>query len=467
MVAPGSAAILGQAFFTSPLSFSLSYQPTTFHNLSQSVASSHPTVTTTAPLTEPELVTSPLTPTESPAAQPEQPKWPGWSGYIVYRIIVPATKVSCIIGRKGEAVKKLCAETRARVNVLHGPVITSAHRIVLVSSKEEVDAVLSPAMVAVMRLSRRINELPEGDEDDIETSPVSCCVRLLVPSGQAYSLIGRQGLTVKSMQEASGAAIQVFSRDEVPACNIDSDGWPGCNVYRLIVPLMKVGSIIGKKGETVKKLCVETGARVNVLPGLVTCPHRVVVISGKEDPDAALSPAMVAVMRLSKQVIGLPEGDEDDIKSSGAAAVNCCVRLLVPSGQAFSLIGRQGARIRPMQEASGSAIRVLSSAEVPTYVIDPDEKVVELEGEAINVLKALKYVAGHLRNFLVDHSVLPLFEKNTDNADKMTLNPTTQAGSDGCEYSDLSDYEDTAATGCERVILCLLFSCTSPVIFFL
>ena len=43
---------------------------------------------------------------------------------------MPATKVCCIIGRKGEAVKKLCAETRARVNVLHGPVITSAHRIV-------------------------------------------------------------------------------------------------------------------------------------------------------------------------------------------------------------------------------------------------------------------------------------------------------------------------------------------------
>ena len=56
--------------------------------------------------------------------------------------------------------------------------------------------------------------------------------------------------------------------------------------------------------------------------------------------------------------------------------------------------------------------KVLWIAEVPTYVIDPDEKVVELEGEAINVLKALKYVVGHLRNFLVDHSVLPLFEKN-------------------------------------------------------
>ena len=64
---------------------------------------------------------------------------------------------------------------------------------------------------------------------------------------------------------------------------------------------------------------------------------------------------------------------------------------------------------------------------------------------------------------------MPLYKliQQTDNADKMMLNPTTQAGSDGCEYSDLSDYEDTAATGCERVILCLLFLCTFPVIFFL
>nr|XP_017245641.1 PREDICTED: RNA-binding KH domain-containing protein PEPPER-like [Daucus carota subsp. sativus] len=265
--------------------------------------------------------------------------------------------------------------------------------------------------------------------------------------------------TTKPQLDASAAITPSQAPEAQPNEQPKWPGWPGCNVYRLIVPLMKVGSIIGKKGETVKKLWVETGARVNVLPGLVTCPHRVVVISGKEDPDAALSPAMVAVMRLSKQVIGLPEGDEDDIKSSGAAGVNCCVRLLVSSGQGFSLIGRQGARIRPMQEASGAAIRVLSSAEVPTYVIDPDEKVVELEGEAINVLKALKSVVGHLRKFLVDHSVLPLFEKNvslplytsrqTDNADKMMLNPTTQAGLDGSEYS-LSVKRDASFVDIER-----------------
>lgn len=35
-----------------------------------------------------------------------------------------------------------------------------------------------------------------------------------------------------------------------------------------------------------------------------------------------------------------------------------------------------------------------------------------MQGEAVKVIKALESVVGHLRKFLVDHSVLPLFEKN-------------------------------------------------------
>jgi poly(rC)-binding protein 2/3/4 len=36
---------------------------------------------------------------------------------------------------------------------------------------------------------------------------------------------------------------------------------------------------------------------------------------------------------------------------------------------------------------------------------------VELQGETLKVLKGLEAVVGHLRKFLVDQSVLPLFEK--------------------------------------------------------
>lgn len=55
------------------------------------------------------------------------------------------------------------------------------------------------------------------------------------------------------------------------AVNNDSEkkwpGWPGENVFRLLVPVQKVGSIIGRKGEYIKKTCEETKARIKVLDG--------------------------------------------------------------------------------------------------------------------------------------------------------------------------------------------------------
>ncbi|KAG6513872.1 hypothetical protein ZIOFF_024209 [Zingiber officinale] len=51
-------------------------------------------------------------------------KWPGWPGDNVFRLIVPLLKVGSIIGRKGELIKKLCEETRARVRVLEAPIDT-------------------------------------------------------------------------------------------------------------------------------------------------------------------------------------------------------------------------------------------------------------------------------------------------------------------------------------------------------
>lgn len=49
--------------------------------------------------------------------------------------------------------------------------------------------------------------------------------------------------------------------------------------------------------------------------------------------------------------------------------------------------------------------------ELPFYAT-ADERIVEIQGESLKVLKALESVVGHLRKFLVDHSVLPLFEKS-------------------------------------------------------
>ncbi|XP_061361642.1 RNA-binding KH domain-containing protein PEPPER-like [Gastrolobium bilobum] len=187
-------------------------------------------------------------------------------------------------------------------------------------------------------------------------------------------------------------------------------GWPGHCVFRLIVPVLKVGSIIGRKGELIKKICEDTRARIRVLDGAVGTPDRIVLITGKEEPEAPLSPAMDALIRIFKRVWGLSETNDEN-KTSGAAGVTyCSIRLLVASTQAINLIGKQGSLIKSIQENTGASVRVLTGDELPFYAA-ADERIVELQGEALKVFKALEAVIGHLRKFLVDHSVLPLFEK--------------------------------------------------------
>jgi hypothetical protein len=59
-------------------------------------------------------------------------KWPGWPGENVFRMLVPAQKVGSIIGRKGEFIKKITEETRARVKILDGPQGTSERAVSIV-----------------------------------------------------------------------------------------------------------------------------------------------------------------------------------------------------------------------------------------------------------------------------------------------------------------------------------------------
>ncbi|KAI0500286.1 hypothetical protein KFK09_018498 [Dendrobium nobile] len=184
-------------------------------------------------------------------------------------------------------------------------------------------------------------------------------------------------------------------------------GWPGESVFRLVVPLMKVGSIIGRKGEHIKKICEETRARVRVLEGIIGTNERIVLISAKEEQDAEISPAMDAVLRVFKRVNDISDGAGDGADQASAAA---SIGLLVASSQALNLIGKQGTTIKSIQEGTTATIRVLSGDELPHYAT-AGERIVEITGEYQKVLKALEAVVGHLRKFLVHHSVLPLFEK--------------------------------------------------------
>ncbi|CAN6298520.1 unnamed protein product [Urochloa humidicola] len=182
-------------------------------------------------------------------------------------------------------------------------------------------------------------------------------------------------------------------------------GWPGESVFRILVPAQKVGAIIGRKGEFIKKMCEESKARIKILDGPPGIPERAVMISAKDEPDAPVSPAMDGLLRVHKRITDSSEGESGQPQRSAGNVGP--TRLLVPASQAGSLIGKQGATIKSIQDSSKSVVRIVEN--VPPVALN-DDRVVEIQGEPLGVHKAVELIASHLRKFLVDRSVLPLFE---------------------------------------------------------
>jgi poly(rC)-binding protein 3/4 len=79
-------------------------------------------------------------------------------------------------------------------------------------------------------------------------------------------------VTAAEVGEESDAA----AMEEVAAAAKRWPGWPGDSVFRLVVPVLKVGSIIGRKGELIKRLVEGTKARVRILEGPVGATERIV-----------------------------------------------------------------------------------------------------------------------------------------------------------------------------------------------
>ncbi|KAL6968228.1 hypothetical protein U1Q18_034029 [Sarracenia purpurea var. burkii] len=211
-----------------------------------------------------------------------------------------------------------------------------------------------------------------------------------------------------------GAIPENPNHPEIQGTNNDSGGvgekkwpgWPGENVFRLLVPVQKVGAIIGRKGEFIKKICEETKARIKILDGPPGTTERAVMISAKEEPDVPIAPAMEGLLRVHKRIVDV---DSVPANASFGAGGIVCTRLLVAATQAGFLIGKQGATIKSIQDASSCVVRVLGRENLPPFAL-VDDNVVEVQGEPIGVHNAVELIATHLRKFLVDRTVISLFE---------------------------------------------------------
>lgn len=153
----------------------------------------------------------------------------------VYRYLCPVRKIGSIIGRGGEIVKQLRAETKAKIRI--GETVPGCdERVVTIYSVadesndlEDSGEFVCPAHDALIRIHQRViaEDLRgrEGEDEDVdmekEDSQVSA--KLLVPSDQIGCVIGKGGQIVQNIRSETGAQIRILKDERLPLCALNSD----------------------------------------------------------------------------------------------------------------------------------------------------------------------------------------------------------------------------------------------------
>ncbi|XP_069081580.1 poly(rC)-binding protein 3 isoform X5 [Pleurodeles waltl] len=154
----------------------------------------------------------------------------------------------------------------------------------------------------------------------------------------------------------------------------------GLNVtltIRLLMHGKEVGSIIGKKGETVKKMREESGARINISEG--NCPERIVTITGPTD--AIFKAFAMIAYRFEEDIINSMSN------STATSKPPVTLRLVVPASQCGSLIGKGGSKIKEIRESTGAQVQVAGD-----MLPNSTERAVTISGTPDAIIQCVKQI---------------------------------------------------------------------------
>ncbi|XP_077369552.1 poly(rC)-binding protein 4 [Festucalex cinctus] len=156
------------------------------------------------------------------------------------------------------------------------------------------------------------------------------------------------------------------------------DGGLGVTLtLRLLMHGKEVGSIIGKKGETVKRIREESSARVNISEG--SCPERIITITGSTE----------SVFRAFTMITYKLEEDLTALVANGTISSKppVTLRLVIPASQCGSLIGKGGAKIKEIRESTGAQIQVAGD-----LLPNSTERGVTISGNQDSVIQCVKLI---------------------------------------------------------------------------
>lgn len=260
----------------------------------------------------------------------------------VYRYLCPVRRIGSIIGKGGEIVKQLRAETQSKIRICDSTPGCDERVVTIYSSSEETNSLedtgelVSPAQDALFKVHDRV--IAEEPEDDRFEEFQVVTVRMLVPSDQIGCILGKGGQVIQNMRNETHAQIRVLSSEPLPPCALSND---------------EVVQITGEPS-VVKMALSQVAFRLHDNPSrsqhLLLSSYSIHRSGGRYQstgvPSMGVGPT-----------IG-PYGGY----TGGDLGGDFSLRLVCPTENIGAVIGKGGSIINQIRQESGASIKVDSSA---------------------------------------------------------------------------------------------------------
>jgi poly(rC)-binding protein 3/4 len=159
---------------------------------------------------------------------------------------------------------------------------------------------------------------------------------------------------------------------------------------RFLVNSREAGSIIGKKGDNVKKLREESGAKVSISDS--SSIERIASVTGSSGQ----------VVKAFNMICDKFEEDTRRQDSSADSSYSVTFRLIVPNVCCGSLIGKSGANIKELRELTGASVQVAND-----MLPNSTERSVTISGTTHAVMQCIQRLCSIVAESKPSTSVIP------------------------------------------------------------
>uniref|UniRef100_A0A8C5FQA0 Poly(rC) binding protein 2 n=1 Tax=Gadus morhua TaxID=8049 RepID=A0A8C5FQA0_GADMO len=148
----------------------------------------------------------------------------------------------------------------------------------------------------------------------------------------------------------------------------------GLNVTLTIRLLMHGKVNKSMKGESVKKMREESGARINISEG--NCPERIITLA-----DDLTGPAFFKCFKYLLDI------SSSMTNSTATSKPPVTLRIVVPASQCGSLIGKGGCKIKEIRESTGAQVQVAGD-----MLPNSTERAITIAGTTQSIIECVKQI---------------------------------------------------------------------------